>query len=156
MYTVKLIDFDSSYLESDLLLPNEIQCDPTYMAPEVFLYMIHEVDVINCRADVFSAGLIFHQYLCGELPKVSGEYDYIYEAVLDNAEVVIHDSIPPRMQHIIELMLKKDPCDRLSSAYLWQLMALTTQANLSKGEVNSANKSVASKNSFYLATDEEW
>ena len=118
MYTLKLIDFDSSYLENQLPLPDEIQCDPTYMAPEVFLYMIEENDIVTHTADVFSAGLIFHQYLCGELPSISDDYDYIYEAVLDDAEIVLNDSIPPRLKAIISMMLEKEPSARLNSVVL--------------------------------------
>lgn len=156
MYTVKLIDFDSSYLENQLPSPDEIQCDPTYMAPEVFLYMIEENDTVTHRADVFSAGLIFHQYLCGELPSMSDEYDYIYEAVLDDAEIIIHDSIPPRLKQIIALMLAKDPAKRLSSEYLYQLLLLTTPQNLLSGTATSTYESAVKKNVFRPANDDEW
>ncbi len=156
MYTVKLIDFDSSYLESDLPPSDELQCDPTYMSPEAFLYMIGETDRLDKQSDIFSAGLIFHQYFCGELPTISDEYDYIYEAVLDDAEVVLNNSIPPRMQCIISMMLKKEPSERLNSEYLWQLMLITTQANLTKGTVDSTDAHAESKTYFYPASDDEW
>ena len=156
MYTIKLIDFDSSYLESQLPSPDEIQCDPTYMAPEVFLYMIEENETVTQRADVFSAGLIFHQYLCGELPRMPDKYDYIYEAVLDNADIIIHDSIPQRLKQIIALMLTKNPFERLTSEYLYQLMLLTTPRNLFNGAANSTNESQVKKNVFRPANDEEW
>lgn len=155
MYTVKLIDFDSSYLESHLPCSDDIQCDPTYMAPEVFLYMIEENDTITQRADVFAAGLIFHQYLCGELPYISDEYDYVYEAVLDDADVVIHESIPPRLKNIITMMLAKNPSERITSEYVYQLMILTTQQNLFKGG-SSSEKPVPRKNTFRPANDDEW
>jgi eukaryotic-like serine/threonine-protein kinase len=156
MYTVKLIDFDSSYLETALPPPDELQCDPTYMSPEAFLYMIGETDKLDKQSDIFSAGLIFHQYFCGELPTISDEYDYIYEAVLDDAEVVLNDSIPPRITQIISMMLKKNPSERLNSEYLWQLILLTTQSNLSKGTVDSADAHAESKTYFYPASDDEW
>lgn len=156
MYTVKLIDFDSSYLESQLPPSDEIQCDPTYMAPEVFLYMIDEISVINHQSDIFSAGLIFHQYICGELPRIPEGYDYIYEAVLDDADIVIHDSIPPRLKQIIHMMLAKNPTERLTSEYVYQLMILTTQRNLFNGTIRSTYESVPSKNSLRPASDDEW
>lgn len=155
MYTVKMIDFDSSYLESQLPSPDEIQCDPTYMAPEVFLYMIEENETVTQRADVFAAGLIFHQYLCGELPYISDEYDYVYEAVLDDADVVIHESIPPRLKNIITMMLAKNPAERITSEYVYQLMILTTQQNLFKG-ATSSEEPMQKKNVFHPATDDEW
>ena len=156
VYTAKLIDFDSSYLETALPPSDELQCDPTYMSPETLLYMIGETNVIDQRSDIFSAGLIFHQYLCGELPIISDEYDYIYEAVLDDADIILNDSIPPRMQNIISMMLKKNPSERLCSESLWQLMALTTQSNLSKGEVKHQSTPDESKRYFHPATDDEW
>jgi len=156
MYTVKLIDFDSSYLETDLPSSDEIQCDPTYMSPEAFLYMIEEASVLNHRSDIFSAGLIFHQYLCGELPKISDDYDYIYEAVLDDAEVVIHDSIPLRMKQIITMMLTKDPSERLNSENMYQLMLLTTQQNIYGTTITSTAEAITRKNTFRPSTDNEW
>lgn len=156
MYTVKMIDFDSSYLESQLPSPDEIQCDPTYMAPEVFLYMIDEASVINHQSDIFSAGLIFHQYICGELPRIPEGYDYIYEAVLDDAGIVIHESIPPRLKQIISMMLAKDPTERLTSEYMYQLMILTTQRNLFSGATYQTGETTPKKNTFRPASDDEW
>ncbi len=122
MYTLKLIDFDSSYLQSCPPPPDEIQCDLTYMAPEVFLYMIGEEAKVGTKSDVFAAGLMFHQYLCGKLPSYPAEYDYVYEAALEGAELVINDAIPEKFAGIIRKMLAVDYDSRISAEELYGLL----------------------------------
>jgi len=166
MYTVKLIDFDSSYLADNLPSPDDMQCDTTYMAPEVFLYMIGEEAVVDTKADVFAAGLIYHQYLCGELPGCSEEYDYLYEAVLDGAAIQLSHKIPIRLRRIIEMMLKKDPAERLSAEYTYQLLMHTNERTINTDIVSESVQPKypdkpqealqAAANKFRPSSDDDW
>lgn len=160
MYTVKLIDFDSSYFVNNIPMSDEIQCDPTYMSPETFLYMMGENSGLNQRSDVFSAGLIFHQYLSGKLPEFSNDYDYVYEAVLDDSSVLLSEAIPPRLRQIISMMLTKNPDERLSVEYVYQLLIHTTPYSLYNCNVNmvitGSSFNVKVKNVLKPSTDDEW
>jgi len=75
-YTVKLIDFDSGFFEKKQPMNIDgIQGDTVYLAPEIFLKIVGEDVKLTSKIDVFSLGIIFHQYLCGKLPAFSKEYD---------------------------------------------------------------------------------
>lgn len=113
-YTVKVIDFDASYLADNPPEPDDIQGDPVYYAPETFLYIAEEDVTLTTKVDVFSLGLIFHQLLCGALPEIDPEYDYIYEAVLSDAPVRLNETIEPCFRTLIEKMLEKDADTRFS------------------------------------------
>ncbi len=121
MYTAKIIDFDSSFLEEEPPEPDdELQGDMVYFAPESFLMIAEEEGTLTSKIDVFALGILLHQYLCGELPAFNrAKYDYMFEAVLDDAEVLIHRSIPPHLADLLKGMLSKNPDDRptLEDAY---------------------------------------
>lgn len=108
-YTAKLIDFDSSFLETALPSSDELQGDMVYFSPEAFLRLANGDGLISRKMDVFSLGLLFHQYYTGNLPGFdTTKYSYAFEAVLDDAEVEIDPSIPYSIAEQIRLMLKKD------------------------------------------------
>jgi len=70
--------------------------------------------VLSPKVDVFAMGIVFHQLLCGELPGFDSEYDYVYEAVLNDAEIKISENIPEEFRTLIAEMLRKEPADRYS------------------------------------------
>ena len=113
-FTIKVIDFDASYLESNPPNGDEIQGDLVYLAPETFLAMIKEPTILSPKVDVFAMGIVFHQLLCGGLPKFDTEYDYIYEAVLNDAELILDKDIPEKYRLLISYMLRKEPEERFS------------------------------------------
>ena len=65
-YTGKIIDFDSGFFEDSI--PEEIQGDQIYLAPEVRLHMMEEEAKITTKIDIFALGILFHQYWSGRLP----------------------------------------------------------------------------------------
>lgn len=113
-YTIKIIDFDASFIADDPPSGDEMQCDFVYLAPETFLAMIDEPSDLTPKIDVFAMGIVFHQILSGEMPKFDDEYDYVYEAVLNDAELYINKNIPPKFKVLISYMLKKLPSERPS------------------------------------------
>lgn len=119
-YTVKLIDFDSSFFASD---PpdnsDEIQGDLGYLAPETFLRISGENVPITTKADIFALGIIFHEFLCGFMPKLPEGYDYVYEAALDGANIGLYGRLAPKLSALIHKMLDADPEKRPSAAEIF-------------------------------------
>lgn len=113
MYTAKLIDFDSSFLSSEIPRDEELQGDMVYLAPESFLLMAQGEMILTTKIDVFALGILFHQYFSGELPDFDKEkYDYVFEAVLDDFDLKINEHIPEFIGSIIKKMLDKHPARR--------------------------------------------
>ena len=106
-YTGKIIDFDASFLVGKE--PEEIQVDSVYLAPEVKLRMNGEQIQPTEKLDIFSLGILFHQYWTGNLPKIDSKYDDIFEAVLDGNNPQLSHEIPTDLRLIISKMLSADP-----------------------------------------------
>ena len=121
----KIIDFDSGYFEYNAPESGEeLGGDFVYLSPEACLFMMGEDVRMTCKADVFSMGLLFHQYLAGSLPWYDhDQYEYAYEAVLDGGMLKISpelDRIDPRLKSIIRGMLLRDPENRTTSEYVYE------------------------------------
>lgn len=114
--TGKLIDFDCSFLETEPPeTEDDLGGDQIYLAPECCLFMCGEEAKLTCKSDVFSLGLLFHQYLTGDLPYFDhSEYDYAHEAVLDDHPLVVSPELPQWIREIIQKMLECDPDVRIS------------------------------------------
>lgn len=114
-YTAKIIDISDSYFESNPPeSSDDIKGDFVYLAPETFLRMIDKDAILTTKVDVFALGIIFHQYMCGKTPSISDNYQYVYEAVLNDETPVLDSSIPADIRTVIEGMLKKELEDRMS------------------------------------------
>lgn len=75
--------------------------------------------------DVFSLGLLFHQYLVGELPGFDEEeYDYAHEAVLDDQELKISERLPEELQTVLHKMLQEDPDKRCTMAEVYSNLGI--------------------------------
>ena len=124
--TAKIIDFDCSFLEN---YPpdseDEFSGDQVYLAPEACLFLCGERDVpLTSKLDVFSLGILFHQYLTGAFPGYDqSEYSYLHEAVLDGHPAEISDEIEnPALRDMLENMLEADPGDRCSMREVLQVL----------------------------------
>lgn len=85
-FTSKLIDFDDSYFSKHPPSNTEIVADPTYYSPELGRFIIGDSstksDLLTVKSDIFSIGIVFCQYLTGNLPLFDTEkYEYAWEAV---------------------------------------------------------------------------
>lgn len=105
--TAKIIDFDAGFLVYKQ--PKDVQGDLVYLAPEAYQKISGEEIELTGKIDIFALGILFHQYWCGELPQISGEYTYIFEAVRNNAEVSLNDKLPTDIKSMIKEMLSSDP-----------------------------------------------
>ena len=111
--SVKIIDFDSSFLQGSRVCPEEIEGDPVYLAPETYLAMKGNAGSLSSQMDVFALGVIFHQYLLGTLPVfVPGDMHYPIESVLSGAEPVFPSDTDATVKKMLEGMLRKDPRKR--------------------------------------------
>ncbi len=124
VYTAKLIDFDSSFLISDVPDEDDLQGDMVYFAPESCLFVNGEDIKITEKIDIFALGVLFHQYFSGELPHFNkGEYDYVFEAVLDDCELKIGNRVPEFMKDMIKRMLSKNPEERPSAQEVFDILS---------------------------------
>lgn len=122
--TIKVIDFDASYLEDNPPFGDDIQGDPVYYAPETFLGIMEEEVTLTPKVDVFGLGIVFHQLLCGEMPAYdTNEYDYIYECVLNGDRPQLSEKIPQELRALIDRMLSREYTDRPSMEEVLQLLS---------------------------------
>ena len=120
----KVIDFDGGFLaDSPPEEGDEITGDVAYLAPEVLKCMCGEFAPLSCKIDVFSLGVLLHQYWTGETPWYDhDQYDCIAEAILCGDEVRVDETIPEKIRGIIRDMIKPDPWDRISMEDAYQRM----------------------------------
>ena len=113
----KIIDFTDAFFANDI--PESIMSKDAWWSPEVALYtkatgadQEKYKKHISTKADVFSLGLIFHQY-CTEgaaFPKHSGNYPW--NELINGGVLKADSSIEPEFQELINSMLQIEPDDR--------------------------------------------
>lgn len=151
----KVIDFDNSYFEGEL--PDEVVGDINYYSPELGEYSSLEDDErdgshsLTPKSDIFSLGIIFHQYLTGEFPqavslterlqkrKDKGKAVYVWTILNSGCELKISSKIKDATQAaLIADMLKKDPTERPSALEVWQrLKGAVARPSASGGSASS-------------------
>ena len=125
VFTAKVIDFDCGFFGYEPPEPDdELNGDPIYFAPECKQHMFGEEIALSCKIDVFSLGVLFHQYMTGRQPIYdTSEYDYVSEAILDDARVDIDPSIPAEFADVLRRMLIKEPADRIALDEVYDILA---------------------------------
>ncbi len=129
-YTAKIIDFDASYTVDNAPFGDDVQGTPEYFAPESFLALAEERVKLSPKVDVFALGIIFHEMLCGHKPTFNKEYDYVYEAVLNDDKINLDKKISVGYQNIIVNMLKKNPDERWSASKVFNRLRNMTLKEL--------------------------
>lgn len=117
-YQVRLIDLDSGFLlEDPPPIGSGLEGDPVYLSPEAFLRMTGQDAPMTTAIDRFAFGAIIHRIWAGELPGFDRkQYDYLYEAVLDGAEIRLSDTLPDHMRWLVRDLLNADPDKRPDDA----------------------------------------
>ena len=140
---VRLIDFDSGFLEDDPpLQAREIEGDPVFLAPETYRCMAGESGTLNRRLDTFAFGAIAHLLLAGTMPDVqSVGHTYLYEAALADTVIPISTALPAVYHWLIRKALAKDPADRPDDAMLERLLATPKDAQHAPTAVETPMKS---------------
>lgn len=118
--TAKIIDFDSGFLVSDV--PDEMQGDFVYIAPETYMKLNDPSVPINSKSDIFSLGVLFHQIWTSRLPGTDRSHKYVFEAVLDDCQIGISPSIPNELRDLFGRMLLKDPRERPDATELLHIV----------------------------------
>lgn len=156
-YAAKLIDFDSGFFKGKKIDSDEICGDLTYLAPETFLAILGEDVIPDDKVDIFSLGLVFHEFMCGKLPDYdTNEYDYPYEAALDKGKLIPDESIQPiELREVIATMLDSDPANRPSARELFD--KLSDMSGISRfistiGKSTTSSLDSYDKLSFYNTT----
>ncbi len=109
----KLIDFDDSYFAGDPPNPQDIVGTANYFSPEAGDYVdTGKIDGSNLtqKSDIFALGLIYAEYLTGDLPYYDqDEYMYPYQAVLAGEKLSVDErSTPTMIRELINDMLVLD------------------------------------------------
>ncbi len=109
--TAKIIDFDSSFLETDPpLAGDEIVGDLVYFSPEACRSIWGEEMKLTCKMDIFALGVLFHQYFTGELPEFNTEQSsYPGEAVAKGELLTVSYKLPSDIYDLLVRMLNPDP-----------------------------------------------
>lgn len=115
-FTTKLIDFDNSYFNGEPPNQTEVVGDMVYYSPELGNYVKGECsspELLTLKSDIFSLGLIFHQYCTGSLPEFDvDKFNYAYVAVNNGEKLKFHDGLSEKIRLLLERMVAKDPADR--------------------------------------------
>ena len=127
----KLIDFDKSYFVNNVR-EDELGGDQAYLSPELGYTLMTDLSeegiaLLSTKSDIFSLGLIFHNYLTGgDMPEYrdlpdhlstrleEGKAVYCFEALLtENGKLVISSKIKePYLANLICAMLQPEAEDR--------------------------------------------
>lgn len=112
--TAKIIDFDSSFLESEPPEPgDEIVGDQKYFSPEHCMFAWEMEIPLTCKMDVFALGVLFHQYFTGELPGYDREQNVgPGEAVAKGMPITVSSELPEDLAALLSSMLQLDPALR--------------------------------------------
>lgn len=117
-YVVKLIDFDDSYFECKPPIDREnLVGTPEYYSPEQAAYIMDEDDeikgdVLTCKSDIFTLGIIFCEYFSGGKPVLAEGYKSTWECIKDGKSFSFKKDIHPQMDVMIRKMLSLNPSER--------------------------------------------
>lgn len=124
--TVKLIDFDNSFIIGQQPDSELVGIDPVYCAPETFRYMNEEPLALDFTIDVYALGIIFHQIFTGRIPSFGnsseedGSHSYIFEGLLRGEQLTLGAGLPDFMEALIRDMLKFVPYERPSAQTVFE------------------------------------
>ena len=126
-YTTKLIDFDDSYFNGNPPDSSEIVGTPDYYSPELLEYIKDkggcEKTDLTTKSDIFTLGIIFTEYLCGEKPKISEKYSSVAHSVTDGNIVEIK-GLSISLCNLLNSMLQSDKAKRPDIGKIFEILKL--------------------------------
>ncbi|MGH9284490.1 MAG: protein kinase domain-containing protein, partial [Acidimicrobiales bacterium] len=122
-FTTKLIDFDNCFFAGEPAPPEELVGDPVYYSPELMAYVLlgDGGAALGPKSDIFALGVVFAQYVTGELPEFQPArlsfppLRYAADIVRSGGRLRLRPAGLPRyVEGLIHLMLAADPARRPS------------------------------------------
>ena len=108
---VKVMDFGISRVStSHLTQAGAVMGTPRYMSPE----QIRGGDV-DARSDIFSAGAVLHELLCGRTPFTGASFEEVLVKLLHD-EPSLAPELPPALAAVIARAIAKAPEQRFQTA----------------------------------------
>jgi len=151
--SAKLIDFDGSYISEDPHPKDFLHFDQSYMAPELSLYNQDDKNIkkrmMTDKTDIFSLGIIFHEYITGKRPEISGkehnDIQYIGDALNSDCEVNLStDILGEKLSALIRSMIAKDYTKRPSAEdILSELNTIAIAKSFDEPRISSTEKEPA-------------
>ena len=129
--SAKIIDFDGSYISEDPHPKDFLHFDQSYMAPELSLYNQDDENIeksmMTDKTDIFSLGIIFHEYITGKRPLISGkehnDIQYIGDALNSDCEVILStDILGEKLSGLIRSMIARDYTKRPSATDILRVL----------------------------------
>ena len=153
LLTTKIIDFDGSYIEHAPHPVNFLHFDQSYMAPELSLYNQNDDSIksndLTTKADIFSLGVVMHEYCTGRRPEVKGVNDgeivYLGDAVNAGKEIILDEKVlGGHLSKIINSTFHKDYNMRPTALDLFQELS-SAHIDMHKVTYGRKNKKPISK-----------
>ena len=130
-YISKITDCGDAFFSNDIPEERQIVCTEPYWSPELGAYKRgydEAKQYISCKSDVFTMGLIFHEWWTGDFPSYVGSdeaYPYqIIEKVWPN-KISISSSVPSWLASLIVDMLCPNPSNRPSMEEVFEAIKNT-------------------------------
>jgi len=118
-YVGMISDFDDSFFKDSIPESGYIVGTPEYFSPEIGLYVSEELSPdhaiaqqIGITSDIFALGLIYHEYLSGELPIFSEENEQVWQALCNGERIKLSKKIDYKHRELIARMLAIEPSNR--------------------------------------------
>ncbi len=117
--SVKVIDFGIARAESigSGTEPGTLKGKFFYMSPEMIVG-----DAVDHRADIFAAGVMLYEQLCGRRPFTGSSTDAVLHRIAEGRPrppTEFDPSVPPELERICLLALARDPNERIESLQLF-------------------------------------
>ncbi len=135
---LKVLDFGMAKqvnkVDQRLTAPGMLVGTPKYVAPE----QVTENPVIDGRADLYAAGIVFYEILTGSAPFVGTPHEVLF-AQLGTPPKPLPDTVPQMIADVVMRLLRKRPEERYAHAAALELaleeceMALRAPAAFSSG-----------------------
>ena len=153
--SIKIVDFGIARVsDNSMTKTGQIVGTINYMSPEQF-----NGHVVDGRTDVFSAGVLFYEFLTGVLPFDGAETPSVILKILNEPPPPLKEHIqdfPPQMEVIVNKALAKDREERYSSADDFSFDLQHLQEGLKKNmvvEYVEQARAAVTKNEFNKAKD---
>ncbi|HUR36259.1 MAG TPA: protein kinase, partial [Terriglobales bacterium] len=113
--TIKIVDFGIARIsDNSMTKTGQIVGTINYMSPEQF-----NGHVVDGRSDIFSAGVLFYEFLTGELPFDAPETPSVILKILNEQPPPLTKFIqnyPPELEEVVAKALAKDREERYATA----------------------------------------